>query len=76
MNEFSVRITKGTKRIGEVHNVYNIREIDVALPLSSITESINYVKCRFYVLWIDGMETVLDPDDCEIVKPMNIMEFI
>ena len=61
---FNVKITKGTKRVGEIHTVSSIRE-------SKITPS-----DKWYIIWINDIETALEPNDCEIVSDININEFI
>lgn len=68
---FDVRITRGTKRVGEIFTVNSLREINHNPPGVGFHRSEPII---YYVIWIDGIETVLDPCDCEVIKPLNILE--
>jgi len=58
---FDVLITKETKRVGEIHTVSSVRKTKSG---------------TWYIIWIDGMETALDPYDCKIVKDINIHDYV
>lgn len=68
----NVAITKGTKRVGEIWPVHEVRIIDIHKKARNGKHIV--VPTKHYMIMIDGYLTGLDAADAKVVPDLNVFE--